>query len=680
MFKLIQGPRHVIEQMFNALPHLMWTANPDGYLDYFNKNWYDYTGVPPGTVGPEGWSPPVHPDDLTELGERWYENVNNGSLEWVMEIRLREASTGEYRWFLSRATALKDEGGRILKWFGTCIDIHYQKMATANAVEYANHLSQVLSALPLFVAIADKEGRLLELDQKALAATGCTWEQVRGAKFWQCPWWENLEEIQARVHLAFQSAPIADNNSIRFDTHYRNKEGALMPIEFGINALCSPTTGEVTHFVLTGIDIAHRKQLEASQKLINLQYQEYLSLQGELVEILQNLSSELDINKLLQSIVDSATRITRASYGAFFYNNTGEDGQQYLLYTLSGARQEDFATFPPVRNTAIFAPTFVEKQVVRIDNVHRDGRFGKNTPYHGMPAGHLPVVSYLAVPVLTANGGVLGAMLFAHSEAGRFTQTHEDMVRAIAAQAAIALEKARLYQEAQEAIAVREDFLSVAAHEIRTPLAPLALQLQFLRRLITPATAPDPAYTNVANSLRLADKQITRLTKLVEQLLDASRVRLGRFDLDRTQVDLMSLVLDTASVYEDRCKQVGCHLDIRVDNSNVVGNWDASRLQQVVVNLLSNAIQYAPNSRISIEIGRRDDFAVLRFVDNGPGIAVEDHARIFNRFERSDLMLKRGGLGLGLYICKEIVQAHGGKIHVRSELGNGSCFTVELPL
>ena len=163
------------------------------------------------------------------------------------------------------------------------------------------------------------------------------------------------------------------------------------------------------------------------------------------------LSGELDLDRLFQKLTDEATRLCRAQFGAFFYNTVDDSGEAYLLYTISGAPREAFSRFPSPRNTAMFAPTFHGMGVVRIDDVHVDPRFGKNPPYNGMPKGHLPVCSYLAVPVMSASGAVMGGLFFGHADAGVFREEDERLLVAVAAQGAIALDNARLYRDARAA-------------------------------------------------------------------------------------------------------------------------------------------------------------------------------------------------------------------------------------
>jgi GAF domain-containing protein len=171
-----------------------------------------------------------------------------------------------------------------------------------------------------------------------------------------------------------------------------------------------------------------------------------------LVRITESLNAaQLDLEVLVQRVTDEATALVGASFGAFFYNVTNERGESYVLYVLSGAPKEAFAKFGLPRNTPIFAPTFAGEAIVRLADVRNDPRYGTMAPHFGMPEGHLPVVSYLAVPVISRTGSVIGGLFFGQREPDRFTEQHERMVKALAAGAAAAIDNAQLFRATREA-------------------------------------------------------------------------------------------------------------------------------------------------------------------------------------------------------------------------------------
>jgi signal transduction histidine kinase len=228
-------------------------------------------------------------------------------------------------------------------------------------------------------------------------------------------------------------------------------------------------------------------------------------------------------------------------------------------------------------------------------------------------------------------------------------------------------ERLRLIQ-AQEAVRLRDEFLSIAAHELRTPLTALLLQLQSLEK----ATAFREG--SAAPPLRSA----RRLAGLVEMLLDVSRIATGRLELAKEEVDLVQLARDAIDRYSDEAKRVASEISLEAPRV-VEGRWDALRLEQVFANLLGNALKYAAGSKVTIRVAASDDEVKVEVADQGPGIAAEDAARIFVRFERAAPARHYGGLGLGLYIARQVVEAHGGTIEVRDTPGGGATFSVTLP-
>jgi signal transduction histidine kinase len=225
----------------------------------------------------------------------------------------------------------------------------------------------------------------------------------------------------------------------------------------------------------------------------------------------------------------------------------------------------------------------------------------------------------------------------------------------------------------EASIRLRDDFLAVAGHELKTPLTALLMQIQSLRRAIQ----KDP-HTRVAERLEKAANAGLRLERLIDQLLDVSRITAGRLRLEPEALNLADLVEDVAARFVDA--SIKQNDSIVVSCEPVVGRWDRLRLEQVVNNLVANALKYGGESPVEISLHQDQDSAVLEVVDRGIGIDEAHQQKIFQRFERAVAARDFGGLGLGLWITRQIIEASGGSIEVESEPGRGSTFTVRLPL
>jgi PAS domain S-box-containing protein len=234
-------------------------------------------------------------------------------------------------------------------------------------------------------------------------------------------------------------------------------------------------------------------------------------------------------------------------------------------------------------------------------------------------------------------------------------------------------ERAELIARLDKAIQSRDEFLSVASHELKTPLTAFQLQLELIRRGMTEACRKP-----IEARLTAAHRQVNRLSAVVESLLDVSGVATGQLALQLTDVDFSRLVRDALDRMRDTFVQAGCDVAFHSEGA-VVGRWDALRLDQVVTNLLSNAAKYGAGRPIHVSVGAEAGRARLTVRDEGIGIPSEALSRIFNRFERAVSERHYGGLGLGLYISRRIVEAMSGTIQVKSEEGQGATFTVELP-
>jgi signal transduction histidine kinase len=285
--------------------------------------------------------------------------------------------------------------------------------------------------------------------------------------------------------------------------------------------------------------------------------------------------------------------------------------------------------------------------------------------------GRLQLTSAMAVP-FSVRQQLKGAMIFG---SGSRTYAQDDLrfAETYAHRIGAAIENAFLYQQAQDAIRARDQFLSLAAHELRTPLTTLGLLAE---TLATESRSISPRLI-AQMSQRLA-RQARRLDRFADRLLDAHRVACRRPVIDRQQGNLVEIVRDVAHAFEGTIEASGSSLVLSGD-SQVPGWFDATRVQQVIGNLIENAVKFGNGKPIEIDVRTAGERALITVRDHGVGIASDEQPGIFDRYERGREAQGTGGLGLGLHVVREIVEAHGGRIRVDSRPGAGSTFTVELP-
>lgn len=240
------------------------------------------------------------------------------------------------------------------------------------------------------------------------------------------------------------------------------------------------------------------------------------------------------------------------------------------------------------------------------------------------------------------------------------------------------VELAKAKEQAEQAVRARDVFLSIASHELKTPLTSLKLQIQMRKRNIKNGNFSQFDQSHIKNMVHDDEKQINRITRLVDDMLDINHLTSGKLSLQHDEANLGSLVQDVYRRFNAQLSSsnIEVQLDIAED---VTGIWDAYRIEQVFTNLLTNAIKYGAGKPINITVKKEADTAYLVVCDHGIGINKQDHARVFQQFERAISASSISGLGLGLYIAKQIIETHGGRINLASELGHGSEFTVELP-
>jgi PAS domain S-box-containing protein len=569
--------------------------------------------------------------------------------------------------------------GRIIGASKIARDITGQRQTQRTLDESVTRLNLALAAARLGDWSWDADTDIVTLSETAARIFGIsseshmTWTQMRGLL---------QEDDSERARLAVEQALASRGN---YDIEYRvpQVDGSVRWVLASGRGLFDDD-GRVLGMLGVVQDITDRKMTEEALR-------EQTEALRTINEVGRVISAELDLHKMVQAVTDAATELTNARFGSFFYNVLNEEGASYMLYTLSGVPREAFAHFPMPRATDLFGPTFRGEGVVRIEDVKKDPRYGNNSPYYGMPEGHLPVTSYLAVPVVSRSGEVLGGLFFGHPEAGMFTERHERIVNGLAAQAAIAMDNARLYEsaqraraeaerlyrEAQESSRLKDEFLATVSHELRTPLTAILGWAHMLRTGQYNGDSARRAFETIERNARAQ-------SQLIDDLLDVSRIITGKLRIDVRPVDPNSFIEAAVEAVRPAAEAKGVRVQKVLDTGVVTVSGDPVRLQQVVWNLLSNAIKFTPKGgRVQVRLERVNSHVEIAVSDNGLGIAPDFLPHVFDRFRQADQRTTRqhGGLGLGLSIVRHLVELHGGTVRAESAgEGHGTTFTVLLPV
>ena len=729
-------------------PLMMWITDTDGYCTYLNRSWYEFTGQSEEEAEGFGWLTAVHPDDSDAAGKTFM-TANENQESFRLEYRLRD-HTGAYRWAIDAASPRFGSNGQFLGYIGSVFDIDDRKRVESLRTMQNRLLELALEDQPLedilcelvrtveanqparvigSVLLLDKDGQRLRhgaapslpdaynasIDGMEIgpAAGSCGTaayrrKPVHVSDIVSDPLWADFRDLAADHGLrACWSTPIQTRQGKilgTFAMYYREpREPAAAELE--LIAL-------ITH---TATLIIERKQA-----------QDALRDETRLLETLNEtgtaLAADLDLERIIQRVTDAGVNLTGAAFGAFFYNVENAEGESYMLYSLSGVERSAFEGFAMPRKTQIFAPTFKGEGVVRSDDITKDPRYGKNSPYSGMPEGHLPVRSYLAVPVRSHDGEIIGGLFFGHPKPAQFAERHQLLVEGIAGQAAVAIDNANLFQKAQREISQRaetekklqllnehletrvqeeinerrqaEETLRQAqkmesigqltggiAHDFNNLLQVITGNLQLLGKHVAGNAKAEERVENallgVSRGANLAsqllafgrrqplDPKVINVGRLVEGLDDMLRRTLGE------EIEIWSSVPDDLwNTFVDPLQVENALLNLAINARDAMNGRGRLTIEVANTSLGEDYARAHPD----VSAGQ---YVVLAVTDTGAGMTQEIIDKVFEPFFTTKTDGR--GTGLGLSMVYGFVKQSGGHAKISSEAGRGTTIKLYLP-
>jgi PAS domain S-box-containing protein len=673
-----------LQAVLESMPECIKVLGPDGQLKEMNRAGLRMVEAdrPEDVIGACVY--PLIDEDYREAFREINESVFRGGTGGTLQFAITGLK-GSHRFFETNVVSLRNEDDVVIGALSATRDITDWKHAEQALRASEARFRAAVSAVSSIIWTNDSEGRMTGEQPGWTAFTGQSKEEVQGYG-----WATAVHPEDAQSTIDAWNESVRERRPFIFEHRVRRYDGAYRL--FSIRAVpVFDDAGTIREWVGVHTDITEERALTES-RTVALQREHEARQTAELLnKVGPLLAAELDTQSLTQKVTDLATQLVGAQFGALFHNVQNEQGESYTLYTISGVPREHFSRFPMPRKTKVFAPTFAGHGVVRSEDITKDHRYGQNPPYAGMPEGHLPVRSYIAVPVVSRSGEVLGGLFFGHELASVFTEQHEALLTGIAAQAAIALDNARLFSEsirAREALARSNDelrranadleqFAYSASHDLKEPLRMVAIYSQILQRKYG-----QKLDVNANEYLRTVLTGAQRMDKLVHDLLAYTR---SSAPADSSEP--ISSV-DAEAVFE----QAVTNLSQSIEESGATIEKGALpplrvmevHLLQLFQNLIENAIKYRGNTppQIRVQATREKEQDLWRICvdDNGIGIAPEYRDQVFGIFKRLHPSEHYSGTGIGLAICQRLVLRYGGRIWVESEgEGKGSTFCFTLP-
>ena len=638
----------------NAIPQLAWMTDANGWIYWYNQQWYDYTGTTLEDMQGWGWQKVHHPDHVQRVTERIQRSFDTGEpWEDTFPLRGRDAS---YRWFLSRALPIRDDAGHIVGWLGTNTDITDRLDAEQKLRESEERFKRALEIETVGVTFFKTAGEITAANDAFFRMTGYSQEDVAAGVVR----WDELtaSEWMPRFRLAVEEFEATSRIS-PYEKECLRRDGSRW---WGLFAATRVSETEGVEFVL---DVTDRVRHTQRQR----------ALAETAIRVNSSLSIEKPVQVILQAVSDAAADIIGAHMVTIAM--TGDHSWAKVIQSVSlSDKYAAWRTFDERPTGAgIYSEVCRTNRPMRLTSAELVAH-PLFRAFGGAAGRHPPLSGWLCVPLIGRDGRNLGALHLSDKFAGDFTADDEAMGLQLATIAAAAMENCAAYQQLREADHRKDEFLAVLAHELRNPLAPILTAAGVLRM----AETHDPHVQRVSDVLERQGKQLTRL---IDDLLDASRIGRGKITLVKETVELAVVVERVMDAVRPAIDDRHLELTVSLPPEPFTLDVDIARMTQILSNLLLNAVKYTePGGCIWITaVGERNE-VVVSIRDTGLGMSDEFIARAFDMFTQAEhgQSYARGGLGIGLSLVRSLVEMHGGTVAARSDgLHKGSEFIVRLP-
>lgn len=625
----LQASEERYRSLVEAMAQPVWTTNKRGEVVEPAPRWLTFTGQTHAEHLGLGWLAAIHPDDRKRVVRGWVESLRTRA-SYQGEFRLK-FHTGGYRNVVGRAVPVFDKKGDIREWVSTAEDVTERKQAEAQVENERARLHSVLMSAPASIAILSGTEQIYTLVNpfyqrfsKGMDLTGRSLKSMS-------PNGKEYSELLARTFTTGEAQtqkelPIATDfygtgkqSTRRFDVVYQ-------PLR--------DVNGQVDSVLSFAMDVTDR--VEAREKL------------EEWAASLRNQQQWLEavLDRTPVALILMEPRTGRA------------------IFANQAARRMAGGEFPEGLRVERYAGTYLFTDEAGRELLSEEVpgvRAARGEPVHALPVvWHTPTGRYsllVEAAPLPAQHGHPAAVLLAHQDVSELRKTQAQL---------------------QHAVTLRDEFLTVASHELKTPLTPLQLKLQSLMRDAQTASSLESLQERVVRTAESVSGQIRKMTTLINDLLEVTQLTGPAAPLRLEPVDLASVVQEVMEGFKAQAAKVGCELRLQA-SPGVVGHWDRHRLEQVTASLVSNALKYGAGRPVTLTVERCRGMARLIVKDEGIGIAPGSLQAIFDKFTRAVSTRHYGGLGLGLFITRQIVEAHQGTLRAESQPGQGATFIVELP-